>query len=108
MKAHLLSIASVLALAAALVVIFSYGHGTVGFNVALPVAGSSFTIGNTTTGWTALGGFALIVLAFVLLLLTFFASIAALFRPRRAPAQPAKAAEPVPAPEATKQPGPVK
>lgn len=102
MKTHLLSILSVLVLAAALIVIFTYGHGTVGFGAAMPVAGSSFTISNTTNGAAALGGFGLVILALVLQLITLFASIGALFRPRRTSAAPAKAAAPQATPAETK------
>ena len=100
MKTHLLSIVSVLVFALCLVIVFGNGRGTAGFSVALPVAGSSFTLDFHTAGWAAVGGFLLVILVLALLLANLIASFLALFRPRRVKAVEAKIPAPPPAPKA--------
>jgi len=75
MKPDRLLIAAVLFLATGLGLIFEYCHGTVSFNAALPVSGSSLVLCTTTTGPAALGGFTLTVIGVVLLIWALICSI---------------------------------
>ncbi|ABF40877.1 hypothetical protein Acid345_1876 [Candidatus Koribacter versatilis Ellin345] len=58
---------SVVFLALGIAWITSFWNGSMGFNAAHPIAGSSFAMNVTVTGWPALGGVTLTALGAVLL-----------------------------------------
>ncbi|MGA3135675.1 MAG: hypothetical protein ABSC88_06755 [Terracidiphilus sp.] len=73
-------ILSVLLLAAGLGLIFGYCHGSAGLTAALPISGASFNLCTTTTGPGALGGFALTMLGFLLLIWSLLCAIVSQIR----------------------------
>ncbi len=75
---------AVLFLAIGIVWITSYWNGSVGLSAAHPVAGSTFTMNITVTGWPALGGVLLSVLGAVLLLISAVMAVVDIAGARRA------------------------
>lgn len=70
-----LVIVSVLCIAGGVGLIFGYGNGTTGLQVASPMAGSALHIDVTTKGWPALTGLALTALGAFLQVLAFYAAL---------------------------------
>jgi hypothetical protein len=74
-------ILAVLFVVAGLVVIFSYGIGTAGFNAAYPLSGANLQLSITTAGPAAVGGLALTALGLLVLLWALICAFVGLFRP---------------------------
>jgi hypothetical protein len=74
-------ILAVVFVAAGLVVIFSYGIGSAGFNAAYPLSGANLQLSISTAGPAAVGGMALTALGLLVLLWALICSFAGLFRP---------------------------
>jgi hypothetical protein len=67
--------------AAGLIVIFSYGVGTAGFNAAYPLSGANLQLSIATVGPAAEGGLALTALGLLVLAWALVCSFVGLFRP---------------------------
>jgi len=75
MKADRPLIVAFLLLATGLSLIFAYGTGTSGFNIAYPFSGSTLHLDITTNGPAVLGGVALIAIGLLLLVWAFLSAI---------------------------------
>ncbi|HUA98910.1 MAG TPA: hypothetical protein VMA34_11335 [Terracidiphilus sp.] len=75
MKADRPLIGAVLLLATGLSLVFIYGTGTSGFNIAFPFSGSTLHLDLTTSGLAVLGGVACTALGALLLVWAFLVAI---------------------------------
>ncbi|MGB6745279.1 MAG: hypothetical protein WBE38_16650 [Terracidiphilus sp.] len=79
MRADRPLIGAVVFLGSGLTLILGYCHGTTGFNLTYPFAGSVLHLDLTTTGPAVLGGVACTALGALLLVWAFFAAFVSLF-----------------------------
>lgn len=79
MRADRPLVGAVLLLGAGLSLILIYCHGTTGFNLSYPFAGSMLHIDFTTTGPAVLGGVICTALGALFLVWAFFAALVSLF-----------------------------
>ena len=79
MRADRPLVGAVLLLGAGLALILVYCHGTTGFNLAYPFAGSTLHIDFTTTGPAVVGGVICTSLGALLLVWSFLAALVSLF-----------------------------
>ncbi len=93
MRADRWLIVSFVSLVTGLWLLFAWCHGSVGLSFAYPLSGTKLAIDTTSTGGVVLIGIPLVILGALLLLIAFFASLVAQFRP---PVRPGKPAEPTP------------
>lgn len=74
-------ILAIVFLAAGLIVIFSYGTGSSGFNAAYPLSGANLQLAITTTGPAAVGGLALTALGVLTMAWALICAFFGLFQP---------------------------
>ncbi len=86
-------IASLVLLVSGVWSLLEWCHGTAGFNVAFPVAGTKLTLDITSTGAPVLAGVPLIIFGLLLMFIALLAALLAQFRP---PVRSSKPAEPTP------------
>jgi signal transduction histidine kinase len=73
-------ILAVLFLAAGLTIIFTYGHGTAGFNAAYPFAAANLNMSISTAGPAAIGGLALTALGALIMVGALLCAVVGQFR----------------------------
>ncbi|HEY3707418.1 MAG TPA: hypothetical protein VGL22_20320 [Terracidiphilus sp.] len=72
-------IAALVCLVGGLWLIFAWGHGNAGFNVAIPMAATKLAIDYTSTGWPVIVGVPLILIGILLMVGAFITAVIAQF-----------------------------
>ena len=94
MKTGRLLMASFVALAIGLGLLFGYCNGTVGFSAGYPISGTSMKLDITTAGFPAIRGLLLTLIGSLLLVLSVIAAIIAEIRSARSKAKPERPTSP--------------